>query len=114
MFNDIHKHALFAAVFFAMASALVPADSRAALGTARSVAVSYGDLNLDTPAGITLLYARMRAAARDVCGPRDWQSLAAVAWKACYRDALTDAVLAIDSEALSELHRRSSAQPTDR
>jgi UrcA family protein len=58
-----------------------------------SVTVRYDDLNLNTPAGVDALYARLRAAARQVCNVGQGRSLIdQIAAKACYRQALGTAV----------------------
>jgi UrcA family protein len=71
-----------------------------------SVTVRYADLNLNTSAGVEALYARLRAAARGVCGVRQARALAAVMEaKACYREVLGAAVENAKLPTLSALHR---------
>ncbi len=59
---------------------------------ARSVNVAYGDLNLDSDAGMKRLGDRLRAATRSVCG---WQTerllVVEASRKACYEGALASA-----------------------
>lgn len=76
-----------------------------------SVAVNYGDLNLDTPAGVSTLYSRLRAAARKACDVREARPLAeAVEAHSCYRQALGAAVENVKSPSLSALHRGDSTR----
>jgi UrcA family protein len=70
------------------------------------VTVRYTDLNLNTRAGVEALYARLRAAARDVCSVGLRRSLNDVmASKRCYRQTLATAVETIKWPTLSALHR---------
>ncbi len=71
----------------------------AALGTAAHaddvlrVAVNYADLNVQTDAGATILYQRIRHAAGQVCGVADGRNLAEVARiEACTQRAVAKAV----------------------
>ena len=74
-----------------------------------SVTVRYADLNLNTPAGVDALYARLRAAAREVCNVGERRPLnAAIAAKNCYRQVLAAAVDNVQSLALSAVHRAES------
>lgn len=70
--------------------------------TSRSVAVSYGDLDLRTVAGRETLDGRVRQAARALCQP----DIAGItqerfARRACFRDAIADAGVRIDQAAAS-------------
>lgn len=71
-----------------------------------SVDVSYADLNLSHPDGALALYARLRTAARQLCGydftPSDLYHR--VARKDCYDRTLNDAVQGVDSAPLKGLH----------
>ena len=81
------------------------AASPAATATT-AVTVRYGDLNLSNPEGAAALYARLRSAARKVCGTADPRELSAYdAVKQCYELALADAVERIDQARLVTLHR---------
>lgn len=71
----------------------------------RSVVVRAGDLDLASPAGAAELYARIRSAARDVCGRVDGRDLEVRrAWLRCYRPAVAGAVAQAGSEAVTALH----------
>lgn len=71
-----------------------------------AVKVSYADLDLSETAGARTLYARLKSAAREACGPepslRDLRSTAD--YQACYERALNKAVLGVDSQRLHALH----------
>ena len=77
-----------------------------------SVAVSYADLDITDAAGARTLYARIRAAARKVCGPEpatlDLRGTAA--YDACHQQAVARAVHRVGSEQLHALHAAQSAR----
>ena len=77
-----------------------------------SVAVFYGDLNLDRPAGINTLYSRLESAADTVCAPRASGLNLALQRdrKACYSDALDTAVYNVGLPALEEAHFASTGR----
>ena len=75
----------------------------------RSVRVPYGDLNINSEQGVAVLYGRLRAASKSVCGTH-------LAWKQkcmrcirlardCYEDALARSVDAVGSDLLLALHQ---------
>lgn len=77
-----------------------------------SVSVSYAGLDLNDPAGMRILYGRLKVAARLVCGGdisgvREVQRI--LAHKACVDDALDSAVDSIDNASLTTLHKESEA-----
>lgn len=77
-------------------------------GASRSVAVRYGDLDLTRPAGIEVLYDRLRSAARRVCGTADNRDVRdSLAVRQCYRDSLDRAVAQVDRAELSARHQGS-------
>jgi UrcA family protein len=74
---------------------------------ARSVTVSYGDLNLASAQGTDALYARIVSAAREVCGAGevDIRNLHALASeRTCESSAIAQAVHAVHSPALAALY----------
>jgi UrcA family protein len=86
----------------------MPAD------TLPAVHVSFAELDLNTEAGVAILYQRLQGAARTVCGSVDARQLAQQArWTACYKKALADAVTQVDRPQLTALHRtrRHSSTP---
>ncbi len=71
----------------------------------REVVVNYADLNLESAAGIEALYARLRAAARNVCGSADRADIRATSdMKECRESAIAAAVDKIDNAALAAHH----------
>lgn len=66
--------------------------------------VRYADLNLNNPAGIARLHARIRAAARDVCSRverHNWLALSQA--RACTEQAVARAVAAVNLPALTRV-----------
>lgn len=74
--------------------------------------VHYGDLNLDSEQGAKTLYARLRGAAREVCFPLE--SIDVIQqrhWKACFNNAVANAVGEINKTTLSALHMQTVYRP---
>ena len=71
-----------------------------------SVRVSYADLDLSEAGGAQTLYARIKSAAREACGPEpavlDLRD--AAGYKACYEQAVAKAVNRVGSDQLNALH----------
>jgi UrcA family protein len=64
--------------------------------------VHYADLNLNTPAGVSALYQRIRYAAEEVCGDAKWRGLAeAAAAKACVAHAVDVGVHSVNNVNLT-------------
>ncbi len=86
--------ALFAALTAGAQAADVP-----------QVHVKYGDLNLTTTSGATVLYQRIRGAADQVCGVADSGDLARFARaKACAAHTVAAAVAAVNVPALTGVY----------
>jgi UrcA family protein len=67
--------------------------------------VTFGDLDLNTVAGTTLLYGRVRSAARYVCAPFEGRELIRNRhWHTCYDQAVDSAVAQLHNGMLSTLH----------
>ena len=76
-----------------------------------NVTVRYTDLDLNTPAGVEELYARLRAASRSVGNVGERRPLAeAMAAKGCYRQVLGAAVDDAKLPTLAALHRAESGR----
>jgi UrcA family protein len=71
---------------------------------ARSVTVSYRDLDLSSPEGANALYRRIQAAAKEVCGRPGADLLEQSVWRGCYRHAIADAVGKVNSPLLTAVH----------
>lgn len=76
-----------------------------------TVTVSYGDLDLTKEAGVEQLYARLRRAAKSVCGPdTDIRDLPGTTSRnACIAKALAEAVEATHNDRLSARARMPAA-----
>jgi UrcA family protein len=65
--------------------------------------VSYQDLNLNTQAGVQVLYKRIHGAANQVCGNFDARDLqVGRAHKACVDRAVADAVATVNNQMLTK------------
>jgi UrcA family protein len=75
------------------------------------ITVRFGDLNLEQPAGVAVLYRRLRHAAEHVCGEpeRPGEATISVAWRACVAQAVERAVVTVDRPALTAYHREHTA-----
>jgi UrcA family protein len=83
-------------------------------GDVEQITVHFGDLNLDRPAGVTILYRRIRNAAEHVCGvPQSpGSNIPSRAWRTCVADSIERSVIAVDRPALTA-YDRSHTTPTD-
>lgn len=71
-----------------------------------TVVVQYGDLNLNTQAGILKLHARLRGAAQNVCSPLNSRVLGLLEqYESCVSAALTRGVADVGNDSLSRFHR---------
>lgn len=73
-----------------------------------AVSVSFADLNIHNDAGARVLYARLKQASEQVCEVASYWEAGSVSRlqeaKACYFEAMDDAVAEIDSDALRKIH----------
>ena len=70
-----------------------------------AVIVNFSDLDIARGSGVEVLYQRLQAAAKTVCGTRDIRNLSATQeWRACYKQALDGAVEKVGDERLNQLH----------
>src|SRR5215469_13804493 len=68
--------------------------------------VRFADLDLSRPAGVAVLYQRIRVAAREVCPPFNQRDLVLRATsRSCVRDAIDHAVVDVHSLTLSRYHQ---------
>jgi UrcA family protein len=71
----------------------------------REVTVNYADLDLESAAGVESLYARIRSAARQVCGTAERNDFAAQAdLRSCRQSAVDHAVAKVGNAALAARH----------
>jgi UrcA family protein len=74
--------------------------------------VGFADLDLTRPAGVAVLYQRIRAAAREVCQPLSERDLTLrAASRSCVEDAIDQAVGDIHSPTLSRYHQTKTEAP---
>jgi UrcA family protein len=90
----------------ALSTCLV-AYSASAQPKVKAQTVSFADLDLSKAAGAQTLYKRIKAAARNVCGPADNYTYVTPSkqFRQCYEKAIADAVAQIDRPSLTALHR---------
>ena len=92
--------ASIAAICVASATMAAHADQVSDNAPARTV--HYADLNLNTPAGVSVLYKRIRNAAQQVCGDVNSRRLEeAVAAKACVAHAVSASVHSVNNVRLT-------------
>jgi UrcA family protein len=71
------------------------------------VTVKYSDLNMNTVAGATTLYGRIRGAARFACGEQGRRFEELREWNSCYHAAIAEAVANVNSPLLTSVHNGS-------
>jgi len=106
MKSIIAKHcALLAMATLATGLAVDHASAASAYEEPRNVVVRYSDLNLSQPQDASTLYNRIKRAAREACEDDEAPSLARLQrFHSCVDQAVTNAVAAISSERLTEIH----------
>jgi UrcA family protein len=84
---------------------IVRADSE---NGAPTEVVRFSDLNLDTAAGVRILYGRLQAAAGIVCEPLEpvGTLVPSVAWRSCIDQAIATAVTRVDRPLLTAYYAR--------
>ena len=85
------------------------AVSNAQAGDARSETVKFGDLNLDSQAGVEALYGRIHAAARRVCEMPAGEQAAA---ERCMAKAERQAIGKLNISSLTAFyHKKTGSEP---
>jgi UrcA family protein len=110
------KHALTRTLLLGIASGLSLAahagEAQHPNEVTTSVKVSYADLDITDAAGARTLYARIKSAAREACGPEpavlDLRD--AAGYNACYEQAVAKPVNRVGSEQLHALHAAKSGK----
>jgi UrcA family protein len=110
--NTFNSHAAFRSV--ALVAVLVLGATRALAGpeAVYSIKVGYSDLDLNTQAGATTLYDRIRGAARQVCGYEGQTFTDQALWRSCFNGAISDAVATVNNPRLTALHQGKSPAMT--
>ena len=99
------KNFLAAVAAVCLASVTIVAHADEAAGGVPARTVHYSDLNINTEAGATRLYARIRNAAQQVCGDVDSRRLeVAAAAKACVNRAIYSSVRSVNSPKLTSVY----------
>ncbi len=71
------------------------------------VAIDYSDVDLQTPAGASVLYGRIVRAAHAVCHEVPLLDVHRyLTWKSCSQGAIADAVATVDNPLLTARHQR--------
>ena len=112
-FNPDHKESRMSVRLSELLPALavtaamcLPCVASQAAPDAPGIRITYGDLNLATPAGVEALYARIRGAAKQYCEP----ALSATGthvfpvYDRCVEDAVATTVRKLNQPGLSALH----------
>jgi UrcA family protein len=79
-------------------------------------AVKFGDLNLNTPEGASVLYKRLTTAAKEVCDVFDdsiFPHSHEAQVNACIDEAITRAVIQINRPMLTNLYRAKTGKPAN-
>jgi UrcA family protein len=101
---------VLAAAPIAMLASVAPAHESA--DAPAHMTVSYADLNLNSDAGIAVLYKRLRYAARQVCGDLDTTNLSRGRITTdCINNAMSQAVAQINSPTLTGLYAAKTGKP---
>jgi UrcA family protein len=103
----INRKALALCALFLLAGVAIAGPQDEA-PTTRSVKVQYADLNLNSSAGVTALYKRIRAAARRACALDGHLQTFELRKKQqeCQHVAVANAVDSLRNERLSAVHQR--------
>ena len=87
----------------ALAVGMLAGVTHAAEAEVPAQTVRFQDLNLNTDAGVQVLYKRIQGAANQVCGDIDGRDLVvARAHKACVERAVADAVATVNNQMLTK------------
>jgi len=90
-------------------AALALSSFATAASPSNSVVVKFGDLNLNSQAGIARLHKRISNAAESVCDQHETRILGLqTAYKECVESAVTNGVVAVDNANLSQFHATKS------
>jgi UrcA family protein len=82
-----------------LAALALAGAASAASRDVNSVVVRFGDLNLNTPAGVARLHKRIRNAARSVCSPLETRVLGLRdAYDECVAEAMSNGVASVASK----------------
>lgn len=110
--TNIAKRIAFIVLAAAPITMVAAARAQQSADAPAHMTVSYADLNLNSDAGISVLYKRLRHAARQVCGDWDTTSLSrGLATAACINKAMSEAVAQVNSPMLTGLYNAKTGKP---
>ena len=97
----------FRALIFTSVGLVLAGTTTASELTSRSITVRYGDLRIENEQGATQLVRRIERAARRLCEPLEYGSLASPvrAW-ACRREATAGAIAKVDHPMVQAVYAR--------
>jgi UrcA family protein len=72
----------------------------------RDKVVSYSDLDLNTTEGQKTMFIRLKAASRQVCGPKSNASVHTAVYKKCYDEAMTSALSSLGNSQVTALYKQ--------
>jgi len=91
--------------FLPLVALAVSGVATAAVPKAEGVVVHFGDLNLNSQAGVVSLHKRIRNAAESVCSPLDLRILGLRdQYDECVKEAVENGVAAVGNLNLSNFH----------
>jgi UrcA family protein len=111
---NVNRKQVKSKVILILAATLCALSGQASADPARSTrslepsaTVHLADLNLASPEGARVAYARIRSAAQQVCGTSFslWDANRWSSWRECYRTTIEATINRIDSPTLTALHR---------
>lgn len=105
--NPLFATMLIAAVYAPASSAIMKEQNvrDARVTGVPAVRVDFSDLDVARGAGAEILYQRLRAAAKSVCGAADGRDLTATQEaRKCFAETLDAAVSKVNSKRLQEIH----------
>ena len=90
---------------FAVGALSLSGLAAAGASDVNSVVVRYGDLNLDSKAGVASLHKRIRNAAESVCSQLETRILGLRdAYDTCVEGAVADGIAAVGHSSLTQFH----------
>jgi len=112
--QSISAASILAAGYIALSGAAAALPAQAAEpAQSHTQIVRYGELNLDSEQGATVLYARIRGAAGNVCSSLDGRNLIEKKlWQGCFDQAVASAVVQVNQIRVTALHNQIVNQTT--
>jgi UrcA family protein len=120
MKSNLFRLTVFAVLGAFTLNAAVAGDAERNSANTTTIAVSYADLNMASPAGVDVLYRRIKSAAHKVCGVDKMQSSPVSVMrfyqpmvrrnKACVANAIDNAISDVNNFRLTHLHEAKLAE----